>query len=137
MYSPEHAAVGTLVSALGVAVLWSTTGFGALALAALFVWGILLSVFVDLDHYLLARLHAGDWSHLRAALADPRAALSDQEGTFESVEDIVSRRLLTHHLLGAALVVALLALSVPVAVFTAAVLYAHVVCDLLRDAGLA
>lgn len=137
MYSPEHAAVGAVVSALGVAVLWSTTGFGAVALAALFVWGVLLSVFVDLDHYLLARLHAGDWSHLRAALSDPGAALTDQEGTFESVEGIVPRRLLSHHLLGAALVVGLLGVSVPVAAFTAAILYAHVVCDLLRDAGLA
>jgi hypothetical protein len=137
VYSPEHAAVGAVVSTVGAAVLWATTGFGALALAALFAWGVWLSVFVDLDHYLLARLHAGDWSHLRAALAAPGAALTEQEGTFESVEGIVPQRLLSHHLLGAALVVGLLALSVPVAAFTAAILYAHVVCDLLRDAGLA
>jgi hypothetical protein len=137
VYSSEHAAVGTVVSALGVAVLWSTADLGAPALAALFAWGVLLSVFVDLDHYLLARLSAGDWSHLRAALADPPAALTDQEGTFEGIEDIVFQRLLTHHLVGAALVFAFAPVSVPVAVFTAVILYAHVVCDLLRDAGLA
>lgn len=137
MYSREHAAIGAVVSGLGVAAL--RAALPSPALAALFAYGLLLSVFIDLDHFLVARRHAGDWSHLRACVSDPVFAFTEQDEVFAGVPErrIRTERLLSHALVGGALTAALAAVSVPVALFTAAVVYVHVVADLLRDAGFA
>ncbi|MFC7156533.1 hypothetical protein ACFQPA_13875 [Halomarina halobia] len=132
MHSPEHAAVGAVVSAVGVAVLAFTEAFSLAALLALWAYGVALSVFVDLDHFLIARIQTGDWSHLRTSLRDLRGAFLDQEGAFRGLA-MERRRHLSHHLVVGLLVGALALVSVPVAAFTAVVLYAHVLCDLLRD----
>lgn len=134
MYSAEHAAVGTVAS---VALALSLPLPGGLpALAAVVAYGVALSVFVDLDHFLLARVEAGDWRHLRAALADPFAAFTDQDDVFPDLR-LRQERLLSHALLGGALVGGLLVVAPALAAFTAGVLYVHVVCDLLRDTGVA
>ncbi|NHN49922.1 hypothetical protein G9464_20340 [Halostella sp. JP-L12] len=137
MYSREHALLGAVVSAIGVAALRGT--FSLPALAALFAYGVLLSVFIDLDHFVVARRHAGDWSHLRACVRDPVFAFTEQDEVFAGVPEgqIRTERLLSHALIGGALTAGLAAASVPVGLFTAVVLYVHVVADLLRDAGLA
>jgi sulfite exporter TauE/SafE len=137
MYSREHFVVGSVVSGLSVAALRGT--FGLPALAALFAYGVFLSVFIDLDHFVVARRHAGEWSHLRACVRDPVFAFTRQDEVFEGIPEIQIRleRLLSHALIGGTLTAALAVLSVPVAVFTAVVVYAHVVADLLRDAGFA
>ncbi|WP_254546109.1 hypothetical protein [Halomarina pelagica] len=136
MHSPEHAAVGAVVSAVAVAVLAVAGTFSTVALVALWVYGVALSVFVDLDHFLLARIQTGNWSHLRAGLRDLRGAFVEQEGTFRGL-GMERRRHLSHHVVGGLLVAGLALVSVPVAAFTAVVLYAHVLCDLLRDNGIA
>jgi len=137
MYSREHFLIGATVSAAGVAVLRGA--FSVPLLAALFVCGVLLSVFIDLDHFLVARRHAGDWSHLRTCVRDPVFAFTQQDEVFEGIpeQQIQLERLLSHALVGGALTAALALVSVPVAVFAAVVVYAHVVADLLRDAGIA
>ncbi|PSQ29321.1 hypothetical protein BRD03_00910 [Halobacteriales archaeon QS_9_68_17] len=137
MYSREHVAIGAVVSGLGVAAL--RAALPSPALAALFAYVLLLSVFIDLDHFLVARRHAGDWSHLRACVSDPVFAFTEQDEVFAGVPErrIRTERLLSHALVGGALTAALAAVSVPVALFTAAVVYVHVVADLLRDAGFA
>lgn len=130
MYSREHALVGAVTSA---AALVPLAGRFALPwLAALFAYGVLLSVFVDLDHFLLARVRTGDWSHLRACLRRPRAALTDQEWIFDDLE-LERERLLTHALVGGALTAAGALVGPAVGVFTAVVVYVHVLADLLRD----
>ena len=135
MYSREHFLLGAVAAGIMLVPLSET--FGPPILAALFCYGVLLSVFVDLDHFVLTRLRTGDWRHLRACLAEPTAAFGDQDWVFEDVDDMEHERILSHAVLGGALVAALLVVSVPVAVFTAVLLYVHVLADLLRDNGLA
>ncbi|MFC4450214.1 hypothetical protein [Halorussus aquaticus] len=136
MKSPEHATLGAIASLLLVFTLPVSVPLEA---AVLFAYGVLLSVFVDLDHFVVARYHAGDWSHLRRCVTDPVFAFTEQEQVFEGVDTrtLEVHRLLSHLLVGGALVAAL-ALFAPVyALFTAGVLYVHVVADLLRDGEIA
>jgi hypothetical protein len=133
MYSREHFVIGLVVSGLLLVPLVGR--FEPLLLAGLFVYGVLLSVFVDLDHFVLTRLRTGDWRHLRACLANPTDAFGDQDWVFEDVDDMEHERILSHVLLGGVLVGVLVLVWPPVAVFTAVVLYAHVLADLLRDNG--
>ena len=136
MKSPEHATLGAIASVLLVLALPVSVPLEAAGLVA---YGVLLSVFVDLDHFLVARHLSGDWSHLRRCVTDPAFAFTEQERVFEGVDTrtLEVRRLLSHMLVGGALVGSL-AFLVPVyAIFTAGVLYVHVVADLLRDGKLA
>jgi hypothetical protein len=106
-----------------------------LKLAGLVVYGVALSVFVDLDHFVIARARTGDWSHLRAVLADPRNGIRGQEWVFADVEGMARQRLASHLILGALLVTGLRRRSPLLAAYTGIVLAAHVICDLLRDSG--
>ncbi|NEU57132.1 metal-dependent hydrolase [Halorussus sp. MSC15.2] len=136
MKSPEHATLGAIASLLLVFALPVSVPLEA---AVLFGYGVLLSVFVDLDHFVVARYHAGDWSHLRRCVTDPVFAFTEQEQVFDGVDTrtLEVHRLLSHSLVGGALV-GVLALFAPVyALFTAGVLYVHVVADLLRDGEIA
>jgi hypothetical protein len=137
MKSGEHALVGALVGAVAVVVL-----FPAAALttkATLWAAGVLLSVFVDLDHFVIARRMRGDWSSLRRAVSNPRVGLIEQERVFADVDELTLRqyRLLSHLLVGGVLVGVGALADVRLAVLVAILLYAHVVADLVRDAELA
>lgn len=96
-------------------------------------WAALVGVGVDLDHLLVARLNAGDWSALRGLLRNPSAAVLDQDAVFAEDDLWARQRLLSHHVLGGLLVLVLLPVSTYLAVFTAVVLYAHVLADLVHD----
>ncbi|WP_458205746.1 hypothetical protein [Haladaptatus sp. NG-SE-30] len=135
MYSREHFVIGVGVSGLLLVPL--SGRFSTPLLAVLFVYGVLLSVFIDLDHFVLTRFRTGDWRHLRACLASPADAFSDQDQVFEDIDDMEPERILSHMILGGLLVGGLAVVSQPVAVFTAVVLYAHILADLLRDNGFA
>lgn len=102
-------------------------------LAVLGVYGVLLGVFIDLDHFLIARLRTGGWHHLRESVRDPVGAFATQEAIFDDVRDMEDERLLTHVLFGGVLVGATRVVSRPLGFVTAVVLYCHLVCDLLRD----
>lgn len=137
MKSGEHAAVGAVVGSVAALVL---VGYSPLPLFVGFVaYGVLLSVFVDLDHFLLSRAVVGDWRHLRLAVTNPRIGLIEQEKVFEGYDDVLRpRRLLSHHVVGGVLAFGLVAIgSETLAIFSAVVLYAHVLCDYLRDLGYA
>ncbi|SIR27753.1 hypothetical protein SAMN05421858_2081 [Haladaptatus litoreus] len=133
MYSREHFLIGVVVSGLLLVPL--SERFGTLLLAGLFVYGVLLSVFIDLDHFVLTRIRTGSWRHLTACLKNPVAAFGDQDWVFEDVdsEDLEHERILSHVFLGGVLVALSVFVSPAVAVFTAVVLYFHVLADLLRD----
>lgn len=133
MESTEHLLVGAIVSA--AALVPASSAFETPALVALFAFGVWLSVFIDLDHFLIARYRTGDWRHFRRVLADPTNAVRGQEWIFDDVPDakIRSERLLGHVLIGGALTAALAIVAPAAAIFVAVVVYAHLLCDLLRD----
>ncbi|WP_423744237.1 hypothetical protein V5735_14950 (plasmid) [Haladaptatus sp. SPP-AMP-3] len=137
MYSREHFLIGAVASALLLVPL--SGRFGTPLLVALFVYGVLLSVFIDLDHFVLTRFETGNWRHLRACLANPTDAFGDQDWVFEDVDsaELEHMRILSHVAIGGVLVGVTAFLWPPVAVFTAVVLYCHVLADLLRDNGVA
>ncbi len=134
MKSHEHASIGAVAAAAALFVLRRSSSL--LSNALLWTYGVFLSVFIDLDHFVIARWKAGDWSHLREAATDPVWAFTEQEEVFPDLRFPVER-LLTHALIGGVLTLLWLPVSAAAAVFTAVVVYAHVVADMLRETGLA
>lgn len=102
-------------------------------LAALVAYGLGLGVLIDLDHFVLARLRVGDWHHLTDSLRDPKRVFVDQENLFEGTGEMASLRLLSHVLIGGALIAIARRVSGPVGKLTERVLFVHVLADLLRD----
>lgn len=131
----EHAVVGSIVSALGVATLWGLTSLSMPFLALLFAYGLVLSVFIDLDHFPLARAEVGHWGHFWQAARNLPAVLLGQMTLFEpSVADrLRPQRIASHAVVGVMLVGAGWIVRPVVAGFTVLVVGAHVGCDLLRD----
>ncbi len=102
-------------------------------LAAFAAYGLGLGVLIDLDHFVLARLRVGDWRHLVTCLRNPKRVFTDQEHLFDGTGGMASLRVLSHVLVGGVLVTLARRVSRPVGTLTAAVLYMHVLADLLRD----
>lgn len=120
---------GVLSYALPPVVLAGAT----VPVAVLVVYGTAIGVFVDLDHFLIARVKTGGWDAVRFCLSNPTAAVADQGRIFGHGDVGVLSRLLSH-LLIVGLAGPLLALaSVPFSILTVAVLYVHLVCDVLWD----
>ncbi|AEH37217.1 hypothetical protein [Halopiger xanaduensis] len=102
--------------------------------AALIVaYAVALGVFIDLDHFLIARFKTGSWDAVRFCLSNPTAAVADQDRIFGRGDVGVLSRLLSHLLLAGILVSLLALASVPLAILTGAVLYVHIVCDVIWD----
>ena len=137
MKSLEHAALGAVSGAVAVFVLFPSLGL--LDKGLLWVGGVLLSVFIDLDHFVIARWMEGNWSNLRRAVSDPRVGLVDQEEVFAGTNEPMLRqyRLLSHLLLGGVLVLASASVDSALALLVSLLLYVHVVADLIRDTELA
>lgn len=133
MQSRAHAVVGAVVSAPLVVTLWPFAE--PPVVVGLWAYGVGLSVLVDLDHFVVARLSVGDWRHLRRVLARPTDVLWDQSWIFPEEDLLETQRLLSHALLGGAVVIGTWFLAPALALYSAVVLYAHVVADLLRDNG--
>jgi len=131
----EHAVVGAVVSALGVASLGILTSLSPIVLVVLFGYGLLVSVFVDLDHFPLARLEVGHWGHFREAIRNPPGVLSGRTRLFEPAiaDRLRNRRLVTHVIVGTILAGAGWAIRPAIAGFTLLVVGTHVGCDLIRD----
>lgn len=100
---------------------------------AVIVYGTALGVFIDLDHFLIARFKTGSWNALRFCLVNPLAAFTDQDRIFSRGDVGALTRLLSHLLLTGILVPALALTSLPLGIVTAAVLYAHIVTDVAWD----
>ena len=129
MYTKSHLAVSAVLG-IAIAVL---AGASPIESALLVAYAALLGTAIDLDHFLVARLRAGDWGHLRFAARNPRAAFLDQDELFEEGAVGAFTRLLSHALLGGLLVVGLLAIDPFLALVTGLVLYVHIVCDLIAS----
>lgn len=134
MNSAEHAAVGAAVGIAGAVLL--ADAYPPAVLVGLVVVAVGLSVLIDLDHFPIAWLLAGDLEPLRRALADPRRTATDPGFVFPDLE-FPWLRLASHLLIGAVLVAATFTVDARVAGFLGAVVLAHVVADVLRDQGLA
>lgn len=133
MRSTEHATVGAVVGALALAVL--ARGRPLPAKLALWIYGLLLSVFIDLDHFLIARAKTGSWSYLTRAVRRPVWAFTEQGEVFPDV-GMKLERLVSHVAIGSALVVLFRPLSRLLAVFSAGIVSAHVLADVLREMGI-
>lgn len=133
MESSEHAAIGAVVSAVGVCFL---RGRSLSTRLALFAYGLLLSVFIDLDHFAWARVQTGDWSHFTRAVTNPKWAFTEQDDVFEGAS-IDFERLLSHMVIGGLSTAALWVASPAIAVYNAVVVYFHVLADMVREAELA
>lgn len=134
MQSKAHAAIGAVVSALLVAWLWPDAGLATAV--PLWAAGVGLSVLIDLDHFIVARLIVGDWRHLRRVAARPTDVLWDQSWIFPEERIMPIDRLLSHVVIAGALVAAIWSVAPSVAMYVAGILYVHVLADLLRDTGL-
>lgn len=128
MYSRDHALLSAL---LGVALALGAPQSAYPALLWLYVVG--LGVGIDLDHFLIARLNTGTWESARRCLREPSTVLFDQQSIFDDFAVWRDQRLLSHVLLGGALVGGLWWLHRYWAVATAATLYVHVLADLYSD----
>ena len=130
MYSRDHALVSLVV---GVAGVWTLSlpelvpWWGAVA------WAVALGVGIDFDHFLVARLVTGDWAGLRRLLGNPLLPLTAPDEIFEADDLWAIQRLLSHVVIGGVLVVGLWFWSASFALFTAVVVYAHVLADLVWD----
>lgn len=101
--------------------------------AALAGYGLGLGVLIDLDHFLLARLRVGDWRHARNCLRNPKRVFFDQKNLFEGTGGMANLRLLSHVLIAGPLTVLTGLIDRRLGILTGAVLYVHVLADLLRD----
>jgi hypothetical protein len=128
MYTRHHAVVSALVGvALAVTVSTPLPAF-------LLVVGVtLLGVFVDLDHFLIARVRTGNWNALVRCLRSPRVAFLDQDEIFEGDAVGAWPRLGTHVVITAALVTALAVVSPALALAAGVVLVVHIGCDVAYD----
>lgn len=134
MYSLHHGALSLGVGAVVIYSLPSVIIAGiAVPTFVLIGYAVAIGVLIDLDHFLIARLKTGSWDSVWFCLAHPRAAVTDQRQIFEPGDVGVLSRLLSHLLIAGSVVPVLAIESVPLAVLTAAVLYAHVVSDVAWD----
>lgn len=128
MYSKHH-----FLISIGIGVALYALLDAPVAGPLIIPYAAVVGVGIDLDHFLIARLNSGNWRATTSVLKDPRRAFFDQESIFEPDEVLVLQRLLTHVGISGVLTVGLYPISDVLAVATAAVLYGHVLSDLLAD----
>ena len=134
MYSIHHALLSFVVGTLTVLLFGPATVFGiTIPSGVLVVYATAIGVFIDLDHFLIARVRTGNWRALRFCLRHPQAAFLEQHRIFETGDVGALTRLLSHLLIAGLLVVGLVPISTTLAVVTAVVLYVHLVGDVAWD----
>ncbi|SFR89468.1 hypothetical protein SAMN05216559_0634 [Halomicrobium zhouii] len=130
MYSREHALVSLAVGLTGV---WALPLPDVVPWWAAVAWALAVGVGIDFDHFLVARLVSGDWSALARLLRNPLLPLTDPASIFADDDLWAIQRLFSHVVIAGGLVGALWLWDQPFAVFTAVVLYAHLLSDLAWD----
>ncbi|ELY70055.1 hypothetical protein [Natrinema versiforme] len=126
--------MSVVVAGLLTASLAPISLFGYAVPAAIVVaYGTAVGVFIDLDHFLIARFKTGDWDAVRFCLANPGTAATDQSEIFDPGDVGVLSRLLSHVVIAGVVVPSIALASVPLAIVTGAVLYVHLLADLVWD----
>ncbi|MFB6202315.1 MAG: hypothetical protein ABEI98_09920 [Halorhabdus sp.] len=129
MYSRAHAAI-SLVVATAVVLAGEPTVHPGLAIA----YGVALGVLIDLDHFPLAWLVTGSLDPLARVLRAPWIVLTEPDRVFTAEDLGPYHRLISHVVIAGVLVPGTwLAGSAFLGVLSAAVLYAHVLADLIAD----
>lgn len=127
MYTKSHLVISVALGAALAVVVGATPADAAILVG----YAAVVGTAIDFDHFVIARLRAGDWRHLRSALTDPRAAVYDQDELFAEGDVGPLSRLLSHVLIAGAVVAGWWLLRRPLlAGVSAVVLYGHVVSDL-------
>lgn len=94
-----------------------------------------LGVGIDIDHFLLARLHTGSWHNLRRVLDRPSMVVLDQTSIFDEDEVGAVDRLVSHVLIGIVCTSLLWVVGLAYwAGVVAAVLLIHVLADAYSSA---
>jgi len=135
MYSRAHAAI-SLVVAGGVVLAESVVlaGEPAVAPAIAVAYGVALGVLIDLDHFVLAWLLSGSLDPLRRVLRAPWIVVTDPAAIFDTDDLGPYHRLISHVVIAGVLVPGVwLAVDPFLGVLSAAVLYAHLLADLIAD----
>lgn len=128
MYSRDHALLSLVVATVGLLTLDLPLGWPvAVALA------LGLGVGIDVDHFLIARLTTGEWAAVRRCLAEPRLVFLDQGEIFDPAAITERQRLLSHVVVAGVVVPAAALVDSTVGAFVAAVLYVHLLADLVWD----
>ncbi|WP_425498587.1 hypothetical protein [Natrinema salinisoli] len=126
--------MSVVIAAILAVLLPPISLFGVPVPAVIIVaYGTAVGVFIDLDHFLIARFKTGSWDAVRFCLSNPRAAVADQSTIFEPGDVGVLSRLLSHVVIGGITVPLLALINVPLAIVTGVVLYAHLLADLVWD----
>lgn len=101
---------------------------------AVVAYAALVGVAIDFDHFVVSRLHCGDWRAARRCLDDPKIVFLDQSAIFDDDDLWTHQRLLSHVVITGVFVPGVYLLSGPfLALVSAVVLYAHVLADLVED----
>lgn len=128
MYSRDHAIFSLAVGALAVLTLDLPVGWPvALAIA------LIVGVGIDVDHFLIARLTTGEWRALRRCLSNPRLVFVGQDEIFDPASIWPLQRLLSHVLIAGVVVPPIAVVDTGLAILVGAVLYAHLLSDLVWD----
>jgi|GEM_PF-1678038 len=130
MYSRDHALISLAVGLVGV---WALSLPNVVPWWAAIGWALAVGVGIDFDHFLVARLVSGDWLALARVLRNPLLPLTDPSGIFADDDLWAIQRLFSHVVIAGGLVGALWFWDQSFAVFTAVVLYAHLLSDLAWD----
>lgn len=96
-------------------------------------YAILIGVFIDLDHFVLARGGAGDWLELKKAVSSPFSAFTDAEQIFERNVFPSEARFLSHIALLYLLTGLSFIVSGKLAFFTASIISLHITTDVYAD----
>lgn len=129
MYSRHHFVISVTV---GVILGFSLASSLQLAVAMSLYAGV-LGVAIDLDHFVIARLHTGSWRTALSVIESPFSALTDQEEIFEDEEVLREDRILSHLLISPVLVLAVSVFDPTWAWVTGVVLYLHILTDATAD----
>ncbi|WP_181684903.1 hypothetical protein [Halorhabdus salina] len=129
MYSLAHAVISLLV-AFGVVIGGDPTVNPALAVG----YGVALGVLIDLDHFLLSWVIGDSVGPLKRVLRRPWVVATDPGSIFEEGDLGPYHRLISHVVIAGAVVPAVWLVVDPfLGTLSAAVLYAHLLADLIAD----
>lgn len=92
-----------------------------------------LGVLIDLDHFVIARLHTGSWEPFVRSIRSPVRSFLRQEDIFAEEEVPRADRVVTHLLIGGVLAVGLWYVRPEWGYITAIVVYLHLLTDAIAD----
>jgi len=131
IYSKHHFLISVFVGLL----LGLVVGDSAVLILGTAIYAGVIGVAIDLDHFVISRLHSGDWRAATDCLRSPLKSLIDQDDIFGEEEVEPAERVLSHLLISGIGVSVLWIFTPRWSVVTGVVLYVHIVTDAYADAS--